>query len=690
MARKKQTDNQFSFDDYQLKQVDVRLKLMDGPSYYSKTPILNASDAVDVMRDVLKELDREWVCVINLDNHLKPVNFNVVSIGSINLSLAPVQNILKSGLLSNCNRLILLHNHPSGELTPSDEDNQLTKRVTEAAKLLEMEVLDHVIVGGQTGEIYSFRQDHPELFSMENIDLDYIHQMENAADRGFAEGRTAYGEDNRLSSKHDAELGWSDDKIAYEGGHNPDLKQTDQDLAEGKATYQAKGKYDPKQAAENRKNEMKEITEKLEQGVADIFSSEKYQIFLNTMAKFPRYSYNNNLLIMLQRPDATFCQSYTGWKKMGRFVKRGEKGIRILAPTPFKIDREQNKLDERGQAILDKDGEPVKETVQIDMTGFKPVSIFDLSQTEGEPLPTLGVEELTGSVEGYAKLFEAMKAASPVSVAFENIKGGAKGYFQTSENRIAIKEGMSEVQNVKTLIHEMAHAKLHNMTAQKAREDGGQTRSSEEVEAESVAYTVCQHYGIDTSDYSFAYVAGWSKSKEMSELKESLGTIQKAASELITAIDDKMQELTVGKEQVSFYFAECSEFHSLGEFEEGLTLQEAVDLYQKIPAERMNGIKAIGISIRDADGFSHEWDLVRGGKLQLEEMKEFVPQMAGNPFVQKAAEEIQDLMPELRQAAADRDSTEKESVRAKLEAGREKAATHPQREPKPKNRGQEI
>ena len=176
--------------------------------------------------------------------------------------------------------------------------------MTEAAKLLEMEVLDHVIVGGKTGEIYSFRQDHPELFSMENIDLDYIHQMENAADRG---------------------------------------------LAEGKATYQAKGKYDPKQATENRKNEMKELTEKLEQGVADIFSSEKYKIFLNTMAKFPQYSYNNNLLIMLQKPDATLCQSYTGWKKMGRFVKRGEKGIRILAPTPFKIDREQNKLDEKGQ-----------------------------------------------------------------------------------------------------------------------------------------------------------------------------------------------------------------------------------------------------------------------------------------------------------------------------------------------------
>ena len=668
MARMKQTDNQFSFDDYQLKQVDVRLKLMDGPSYYSKTPILNASDAVDVMRDVLKELDREWVCVVNLDNHLKPVNFNVVSIGSINLSLAPVQNILKSGLLSNCNRLILLHNHPSGELTPSDEDNQLTKRVTEAAKLLEMEVLDHVIVGGQTGEIYSFRQDHPELFSMENIDLDYIHQMENAADGGFAEGRTAYGTDEK----------------------NIPNQAADQKLAEEKASYQVKGKYDPKLAAENRKNEMKEITEKLEQGVADLFNSEKYQTFLNTMAKFPRYSYNNNLLIMLQKPDATLCQSYTGWKKMGRFVKRGEKGIRILAPTPFKIDREQNKLDEKGQAILDKDGEPVKETVQIDMTGFKPVSTFDLSQTEGEPLPTLGVEELTGSVEGYAKLFEAIKEATPVPVAFEDIKGGAKGYFQTSENRIAIKEGMSEVQNVKTLIHEMAHAKLHNMTAQKARDDGGQTRSSKEVEAESVAYTVCQHYGIDTSDYSFAYVAGWSKGKEMPELKESLGTIQKAASELITAIDEKVQELTAEKAKATFYVAECSEFHSLGEFQEGLTLPEAVELYQKIPAERMNGIKAIGISIKDADGFSHEWDLIRGGKLEFDEMKEIVPQMAENPSVQKAAEEIQDLMPEFRQETAERDSTEKESVHAKLEAGKEKAAAQPHRETKAKNKGQEI
>lgn len=645
MARKKQTDNQYSFDDYQLKQVDVRLKLMDGPSYYSQTPLSNPADAAMVMRDVLKELDREWVCVVNMDNHLKPVNFNVVSIGSINASLAPVQNILKSAMLSNCNNMMLLHNHPSGETEPSREDMQLTKRVSEAAKLMDMSIIDHLIVGGQNGDLYSIREHDPELFTGTEVDFDYIHQMEKTADHGLAEGKTA---------------------------------------------YRAKGKYDPKQAAENRKSEMKEITEKLEQGVADIFSSEKYKIFLDTMARFPRYSYNNNLLIMLQKPDATLCQSYTGWKKMGRFVKRGEKGIRILAPTPFKIDREQNKLDEKGQTILDKDGEPVKETVQIDVTGFKLVSTFDLSQTEGEPLPTLGVEELTGSVEGYAKFFEAIRNASPVPVAFEEIKGKAKGYFQTSENRIAIKEGMSEVQNVKTLIHEMAHAKLHNMTTQKVRDDV-QTRSSKEVEAESVAYTVCQHYGIDTSDYSFAYVAGWSKGKEMPELKESLGEIQKAASELITAIDEKVQELTTGKEQVSFYVAECSEFHSLGEFREGLMLPEAVDLYQKIPAERMSGIKAIGVSVTDEDGFFQEWDLVRGGKLQMEEMKDFLPKIASNPSVQKAAEEIQVLMPESRAETAAREGTEKESVHVKLEAGRKKvAAAQPRRETKAKNKGQEI
>lgn len=447
--------------------------------------------------------------------------------------------------------------------------------------------------------------------------------------------------------------------------------------------------FDPKKAAEDRKQEMKDITDRLEQGVSEIFQSEKYQQFLDTMAKFPQYSLNNNLLIMMQKPDATLCQSYTGWKQMGRFVKKGEKGIRILAPAPYKMEREQDKLDEKGKAILDKDGEPVKETVQINITAFKPVSTFDLSQTDGEPLPTIGASELTGSVEGYATLFEAIKEASPVPIGFEDIKGGAKGYFHTEENRIAIQEGMSEVQNVKTAIHEMAHAKLHNMEAQKAREDGGQTRSSKEVEAESVAYTVCQHFGIDTSDYSFAYVAGWSQGKEMPELKESLNTIRTAASELITAIDEKAQALIAEKEQapqtleetkdpeISFYVAECSEFHSMGEFNEKLTLEQAVEIYKQIPSDRMNGIKAIGFNLQDENILANEFDLVTGGRLQQQDLKELVPQLAEHPLVQKAFEDVHKLMPELKpeqekDKEAEKKEPKKQSVRKKLKD--EKAA----------------
>ena len=409
-----------------------------------------------------------------------------------------------------------MHNHPSGDVEPSREDRELTKRLVEASKLMDMNVIDHLVIGGQNGDVYSFREHDPDMFTGREIDLDYIHRMMAKEEPG-----QAYQTEYSTSRAED-----------------------------GRGRYAAGKHYDPKAAAEARKNEMQEITKKLEEGVAGIFSSEKYQKFLDTMARFPQYSLNNSLLIMMQKPDASLVQSYTGWKKMGRFVKRGEKGIRILAPTPFKVDREQERTGADGKPVLDKDGEPVKETVQISMVGFKPVSTFDISQTEGEPVPTLGVDELKGSVDHYAALFAAMKEASPVPVSFEDIRSGAKGYFHTTENRIAIREGMDEIQNVKTLIHEMAHAKLHNMTAQKEWENGAQTRNSKEVEAESVAYTVCQHYGIDTSDYSFGYIAGWSGGKEMPELKESLSMIRAASSEMISSIDEKLQELTRERDSV--------------------------------------------------------------------------------------------------------------------------------------------
>lgn len=312
-----------------------------------------------------------------------------------------------------------------------------------------------------------------------------------------------------------------------------------------------KSTFDPKAAAEARKAELEKITADLEKGVKGIFESDNFKDYLNFCAKLPRYSVNNQILIMMQKPDATMCQSFGGWKDMKRFVKKGEKGIRILAPAPYKMQREQDKMDEAGNPVFDKDGEPVKETVEVTINAFKPVSTFDISQTEGEPVPMFNVAELTSSVEGYNTLFEAIKETVPVPITFENIESGAKGYFHVEENRIAIQEGMSEAQTVKTALHEAAHQALHS---REAFEKSGENKSKnqKETEAEAVAYVVCQHYGIDTSDYSFAYLATWSKDKEVPELKASLDTVRKTASWLITKIDEKVQELTGEKDKNQF------------------------------------------------------------------------------------------------------------------------------------------
>lgn len=316
--------------------------------------------------------------------------------------------------------------------------------------------------------------------------------------------------------------------------------------------------FDPKAAAEARKAEMEEITSKLEKGVKDIFDGANYQQYLNFCAKLPRYSVNNQILIMMQKPDATMCQSFTNWKEINRHVRKGEKGIRILAPAPYKMQKEQEKVDASGKTILDKDGEPVKETVEVTINAFKPVSTFDVSQTEGEPIPSPGVDELTGSVEGYETLLAAIKDVVPVPISFEQIDSGAKGFYHLEENRIVVQEGMSEAQTVKTLLHEASHQALHS---KEAMDSAGEKKSKnqKETEAESVAYVVCQHYGIDTSDYSFPYVATWSADKEVPELKASLDTIRRTASELIVKIDEKVQTLTTVKEMDQFMEAHGEE-----------------------------------------------------------------------------------------------------------------------------------
>ena len=296
--------------------------------------------------------------------------------------------------------------------------------------------------------------------------------------------------------------------------------------------------------SQNSADRMKEITDRLETGIMDLFESGRFQAYLDTMARFHNYSFNNTILIAMQ--GGQLVAGYNKWRdEFHRNVKKGEKGIKIFAPAPYKVKKDVPKLDEQGQPVRDKDGNPVTEQKEIQVPAFKIVSVFDVSQTEGEPLPTLGVEELTGDVERYQDFFKALEQTSPVPMAFEDIPGGSHGYYHLTEKRIAIQENMSELQTLKTAIHEIAHAKLHAIdpeapvTEQADRPDS-RTR---EVQAESVAYTVCQHYGLDTSDYSFGYVAGWSSGKDLKELRASLETIRATAHELITTIDGHLAEL---------------------------------------------------------------------------------------------------------------------------------------------------
>lgn len=295
---------------------------------------------------------------------------------------------------------------------------------------------------------------------------------------------------------------------------------------------------------------VKEITAQLEAGVKDLFNSERYQDYLKAMSKFHDYSLNNTLLIVMQKPDASLVAGFNKWRdEFERHVKRGEKGIKILAPAPYKIKKEQEKLDPDGKPIIGEDGKPVTEQKEITVPAFKVVSVFDVSQTDGKEIPDIAVDSLTGSVEQYEDFFKALEQTSPVPVGFERIESGAHGYYHNAEKRIALNEGESELQTVKTLIHEIAHAKLHDIDLNAPPEQQERpSRRTREVEAESIAYTVCQHFGLDTSDYSFGYVAGWSSDKDIKELKASLETIRATASELITEIDGHFRELQQQRE----------------------------------------------------------------------------------------------------------------------------------------------
>ena len=539
--------------------------------------------------------------------------------------------------------------------------------------------------------------------------------------------------------------------------------------------------------AENKptnRERLREITDGIEQGIKELFESEKYMRYLSVMSRFHRYSVNNTMLIYMQKPDATLVAGYNKWKdQFERHVKKGEHGITIIAPTPYKKKIEEQKLDPDTKApILDKDGKIVTEEKEIEIPMFRPVKVFDVSQTDGKPLPELA-SSLSGNVPNYEVFMEALRRSAPVPITFEAMAADTDGYFSADHQKIAIRQGMSEVQTVSATVHEIAHSKLHNQKKIQIANDeqyqeielfdklglfsngriardnlpegvycydlrgsdydpgdpvcveervvvnhagsilltepleltedgrlmlteekglnftGGfstlsqflqeqrKDRHTEEVEAESISYAVCKYFGIETGENSFGYIASWSQGKELKELRASLETINKTSGTLISDIERHYKEIckergidphakvepeTAPIEQpadaakvsdrqqtgdLTYYVAECMEFPNLGEYHDNLSLEEAIRIYQEIPAERMNGIKGIGFELKDGSDYEGPFPILTGQTIDLDTIQA-IDYYRDNPLVQKAVKELAAAMPEMEVLGADANQQE--------------------------------
>ena len=489
--------------------------------------------------------------------------------------------------------------------------------------------------------------------------------------------------------------------------------------------------------AENKptnRERLREITDGIEQGIKELFESEKYMRYLSVMSRFHRYSVNNTMLIYMQKPDATLVAGYNKWKdQFERHVKKGEHGITIIAPTPYKKKIEEQKLDPDTKApILDKDGKIVTEEKEIEIPMFRPVKVFDVSQTDGKPLPELA-SSLSGNVPNYEAFMEALRRSAPVPITFEAMAADTDGYFSADHQKIAIRQGMSEVQTVSATVHEIAHSKLHDPKKYEMlpswkvvqESEGGtkhdfkldfatekeaeqfasdmdwryvdenqfewrlaveedataekqaiKNRHTEEVEAESISYAVCKYFGIETGENSFGYIASWSQGKELKELRASLETINKTSGTLISDIERHYKEIckergidphakakpeTAPIEQptgnLTYYVAECMEFPNLGEYHDNLSLEEAIRIYQEIPAERMNGIKGIGFELKDGSDYEGPFPILTGQTIDLDTIQA-IDYYRDNPLVQKAVKELAAAMPEMEVLGADANQQE--------------------------------
>lgn len=495
----------------------VAIRMVEQPPLYSNEPMNNPDAAIRVMNEFLSQMDRELFCIVNLQADLTPINMNIVSVGSLNEALINPREIFKSAILSNAHSMMLIHNHPSGNLTPSTSDIQTTARMQELGELMGISLVDHIITG-RNGNYYSFRDkgefpDSRVRFSTRVEDIDLTKGM-------VTEATAPYEEVTDTKEKGDV-----------------------RDIP----TVQTATIPLPVQG-----KDMDSIMQSLESGVEELFTSNRYQEFLKTMAKFHNYSFNNTMLIAMQRPDATLVTSYKNWQSMGRQVMKGEKGITIIAPAPYKKMKEKEVLDENQRPIMGTDGKPKTEQVEVIVPHFKAVTVFDIAQTSGEPIQTLAPELLTAAVQDFDSFMQAIQKISPVPIRFDEIDGNANGYYHNADKEIVIKKGLSESQTLKTAIHETAHAKLHDkeiMESLGVEKD----RLTKEVEAESVAYCVCSSFGLDTSDYSFPYIAGWSSSREMKEMKASMDVIRKTAGEMIDQLTEQLEIILEEKQKTELH-----------------------------------------------------------------------------------------------------------------------------------------
>ena len=611
----------------------VAIRMVEQPPLYSNEPMNNPDVAIRVMNEFLSQMDRELFCIVNLQADLTPINMNIVSVGSLNEALINPREIFKSAILSNAHSMMLIHNHPSGNLTPSTSDIQTTARMQELGELMGISLVDHIITG-RNGNYYSFRDkgefpDSRVRFSTRVEDIDLTKGM-------VTEATAPYEEVTDTKEKGDV-----------------------RDIS----TVQTATIPLPVQG-----KDMNSIMQSLEVGVQNFLEGdqERYKEFLKVMTKFHNYSVNNTLLIAMQRPDATLCNSYKRWQSLGRQVKRGEKGITIIAPAPVKTKQTRERKDQYQQPVIGEDGHPELEEVEVVIPRFRPTTVFAYEQTEGEPLPFLVPEELTASVENYEIFMEAITRVSTVPIRFDEITNGAKGYYSNATKEIVINKGMSESQTMKTAIHECAHSLLHDkdiMMSNHVDKD----RMTKEIEAESCAFCVCAAFNLDTGEYSFPYISGWSKEHDMKELKGSLDLIRKTSGEFIDKVTQEMQAIIEERTKaaevqmegtITFYVAECMEFPVMGEFHDGLSLDEAIKVYESIPSDRMHGIKGIGFDLQDDSIYSGQYELFSGNKV-LYDAIDLVDHYKKNPIIQDAMKKLETYVAEKKQKNQSVSNTQK-------------------------------